>query len=58
MAGDDEDEILRLAAKLSVVDTDAREAALRAELAGVRQINTVIEGVVASLEKAKENMEV
>lgn len=64
MADDDEEDILRLSelqvasAKPSIVDQDAREAALRAELTGVHQINAVIEGVVASLEKAKGNMEV
>ncbi|KAH0604408.1 uncharacterized protein H6S33_006785 [Morchella sextelata] len=40
------------------VDTISRDDALRAELAGVRKINSVIEGVVASLDKAKDNMEV
>ena len=35
-----------------------REASLRRELAGVRSINEVIEGVVESLERAKGNMEV
>ncbi|KAI4136059.1 MAG: hypothetical protein LQ347_000109 [Umbilicaria vellea] len=35
-----------------------REATLRRELAGVRSINEVIEGVVESLERAKGNMEV
>lgn len=42
----------------SPIDQDARDAALRAELAGVQQINKVIEGVIGSLEKAKVNMEV
>lgn len=42
----------------SPVDQDARDAALRAELAGVQHINKVIEGVVESLEKARANMEV
>jgi hypothetical protein len=37
---------------------EAREAALRKELEGVRSINEVIEGVVSSLECAKGNMEV
>ncbi|KAI9884443.1 MAG: dolichol-P-mannose synthesis [Watsoniomyces obsoletus] len=37
---------------------EAREAALRAELEGVRNINRVVEGVVDSLERAKQNMEV
>lgn len=36
----------------------ARDAALRRELEGVRSINEVIEGVVGSLEKAKGNMDV
>ncbi|KAI9673138.1 MAG: hypothetical protein M1817_003000 [Caeruleum heppii] len=35
----------------------ARDAALRKELDGVRSINEVIEGVIGSLEKAKDNME-
>lgn len=43
----------------STVDREeAREAALRQELAGIRSINEVIEGVVESLERAKGNMEV
>lgn len=43
----------------SAVDREeAREAALRQELAGIRSINEVIEGVVESLERAKGNMEV
>lgn len=37
---------------------EAREAALRKELAGIRNINQVVEGVVESLEKAKGNMDV
>lgn len=37
---------------------EAREAALRKELDSVRNINKVIEDVVGSLEKAKNNMEV
>lgn len=37
---------------------EAREAALRKELEGLRNINEVIEGVVDSLEKAKGNMDV
>lgn len=36
---------------------EEREEALRAELEGVQNINTVIEGVLGSLERAKENME-
>lgn len=35
---------------------EAREAVLRKELDGIRNINQVIEGVVESLEKAKGNM--
>ena len=43
----------------SKYDTEeAREAALRKELAGVRNINQVVEGVIESLEKAKGNMDV
>ncbi|KAK3332074.1 DASH complex subunit Duo1-domain-containing protein [Cercophora scortea] len=38
-------------------DTDeSREAALRRELEGVRNINQVIEGVIGTLERAKGNM--
>lgn len=36
----------------------AREAALKRELEGVRNINEVIEGVLSSLEVAKGNMDV
>ncbi|KAL8923961.1 MAG: hypothetical protein Q9172_002888 [Xanthocarpia lactea] len=36
---------------------EAREAALRKELAGIRNINQVIEGVVNSLERAQGNMD-
>lgn len=39
-------------------DPEAREEALRQELAGVNQINSVIEGVITSLDKARENMTV
>ncbi|RYO74257.1 hypothetical protein DL766_002224 [Monosporascus sp. MC13-8B] len=35
---------------------DAREAALRRELEGVRNINELIEGVIGTLERAKGNM--
>lgn len=37
---------------------EAREAALRKELDSVRNVNKVIEGVVESLQKAKNNMDV
>jgi hypothetical protein len=37
---------------------ETREAQLRQELDNIRKINTVIEGVVDSLEKAKTNMDV
>lgn len=37
---------------------EAREASLRRELAGIRNINEVIEGVVDSLAQAKGNMDV
>ncbi|KAI9830378.1 MAG: hypothetical protein M1826_004801 [Phylliscum demangeonii] len=37
---------------------EEREAALRAELQGVRSINQVLEGVLSSLDRAKENMAV
>lgn len=35
---------------------EVREAALRRELEGVRNINEVIEGVIGTLERAKDNM--
>lgn len=38
-------------------EAEARDARLRAELEKVREVNKVIEGVTASLSKAKENME-
>lgn len=37
---------------------EAREAALRRELESIKNVNKVIEGVVESLQKAKDNMEV
>lgn len=37
---------------------EAREAALRRELESVRNVNKVIEGVVESLQKARNNMDV
>jgi hypothetical protein len=37
---------------------EAREATLRRELESIRNVNKVIEGVVESLQKAKDNMEV
>lgn len=37
---------------------EAREAALRQELMSVRNVNKVIEGVVESLQKARDNMDV
>ena len=37
---------------------EARETALRKELAGIRNINQVVEGVTESLDKAKDNMDV
>lgn len=37
---------------------EAREAALGRELESIRNVNKVIEGVVESLQKAKDNMEV
>lgn len=39
-------------------EDEARDAALTAELEGLRRINEVVEGVVRSLERAKENMDV
>lgn len=44
--------------KPSLMDPETRDEMLRAELVGLRQINTVVENVVSSLEKAKSNMEV
>jgi hypothetical protein len=38
--------------------TEARDAALRRELEGVRNINELIEGVIGTLERAKGNMNV
>ena len=35
---------------------EAKDHALRQELASVRKVNETIEGVISSLEKAKENM--
>ena len=37
---------------------EAREASLRAELEGIQRVNHVVEGVVSSVERATENMEV
>lgn len=37
---------------------EAHEAKLRQELASVRKVNEAIEGVLGSLEKAKDNMKV
>jgi transcription initiation factor TFIID subunit TAF12 len=37
---------------------EAREVALRRELESIRNVNKVIEGVVESLQKAKDNMAV
>ena len=47
-----------LASNPNLDDEEVREAALRRELAGIRSINEVIEGVVASLERAKGNVDV
>lgn len=44
--------------KISDSDNDSRDDALRAELESVRRMNQVIEGVTASLEKARSNMDV
>jgi hypothetical protein len=38
------------------VDEDSREASLKQELESIQKINEVIEGVIDSLEKAKENV--
>lgn len=35
---------------------EARESALRRELESIRNVNKVIEGVIESLQKAKDNM--
>ncbi len=49
----------RTRAKESHYSTEeAREATLRRELESIRNVNAVIEGVVESLQKAKDNMEV
>jgi hypothetical protein len=37
---------------------EAREVALRRELESIRNVNKVIEGVIESLQKAKDNMAV
>jgi len=37
---------------------EAREATLRRELESIRNVNKVIEGVIESLQKAKDNMAV
>jgi hypothetical protein len=39
-------------------EEEAREEALQKELRSVRNINQVIEGVIESLDRAKDNMEV
>lgn len=39
-------------------DQQARDQALRQELAAVRKVNETIEGVIESLDKAKTNMKV
>ena len=44
--------------KLSPEAQKARDDALRQELASVRKVNEAIEGVLASLQKAKTNMKV
>lgn len=41
-----------------VSDEEARGVALRKELAGVRNINQVIEGAINGLERARGNMDV
>lgn len=46
------------APKTNYDDADNREAKLRQELENVRRVNKVIEDAVASLEKAKDNMDV
>src|SRR5690554_5704437 len=40
------------------VDQGAIDDSRRTELAGVQQMNTVLEGVISSLDKARNNMEV
>lgn len=44
--------------KTNVKNDGFREAALRYELIGIRNINQVVEGISGSLEQAKGNMEV
>lgn len=39
-------------------DEEAREAALRKELVGIRMINQTIEGAIDSLDRARGNMDV
>lgn len=42
----------------SIKNEETREAALKEELVGIRGINQVMESVINSLERAKDNMEV
>lgn len=44
--------------KPAYVDLQAREDILRQELTNVRKVNEAIEGVIQSLDKAKQNMKV
>jgi hypothetical protein len=45
-------------AKPSHEDQEAKDQALRQELANVRKVNETIEGVIQTLDKAKTNMKV
>ena len=46
------------ASRPSYEDEEAREAALRQELASVRKVNDAMEDVLQNLERAKTNMKV
>lgn len=46
------------ASRPSYEDEEAREAALRQELASVRKVNDAMEDVLQNLERAKANMKV
>jgi DNA-binding NarL/FixJ family response regulator len=43
---------------VSAIENEVREEALRAELQGIQQVNSVIEDVLSSLKKANEKMTV
>jgi hypothetical protein len=55
------EEVLRiedLAVSQNGSEESSREAALQKELEGVRNLNSVMEGVIAAMTKAKDNMDV